>query len=246
VHLRSLLPVLFALLLPACQLSLGTDIGVEADGSGVLELTVAVDAELAQLLDDAGVDLTLGLDEASGAAAGWAVEHREDAAGEQLAFRAGFDRPEELADLVADLHAGLDAEDPAILRDVVLDVDDDGRVRFSADAGLVLPTTAGAVGDGVTFDGEDLAALVERDGHRLARYDLRLQLPGTPLAHDADVRDGQQLTWSLPIGELRSIEARSAPPTDRTWLLLAATFVVAAAVAAATVLLVRRVRSRRG
>ncbi len=239
-----LVPVVLAAVLAlgaaGCQLSLASDIGVDADGSGQVEFAVSVDRELADLLDEAGVDLTLGLAEAQAAAGPWELEETGDVPGRELRFRARFDDPSELADLVADLHAGLDGEDPAIMRDVQLDVDAEGRVRFSAEAGLALPTTAGAVGDGITFDVDDLESLLAREGGRAARYDLRLELPGTPRSHDADARDGRTLTWSLPIGEMRAVHAASDPPADRTWLLLVATFLVSAAAAGVAIVALRR------
>lgn len=241
---RLLPALLLAVLASACQLSLATDIGVSADGSGALEVAVAVDDELGRLLDDAGVDLTLGLAEADAAASGWELTETPRGEGREIRLRTSFEEPEELGRLVEELHAGLDEEDPAVLSDVALRVDEDGRVQFAADAGLRLPTTAGATGDGVTFDTDDLQALLEREGGAAVRYDLRLTLPGKPSAHDADARRGRTLTWTLPIGEMRPVRAASEPPADRTWLMLGATFLVAVAAAAVVVAATRR-RGRR-
>jgi hypothetical protein len=206
-----------ALLTSACQLSLATDIGVAPDGSGTLELAVAVDEELGRLLADAGVDLTLGLEDADAVATDWEVEQTPRGDGREVRLRTSFEEPAELGALVAELHAGLTEDDPAILEDVVLAVDDDGRVTFRARAGLDLPTTAGASGTGVTFDAEDLEDVLARDGGSAVRYDLRLTLPGRPVEHDADAR---------------------------TWLLVGAAFAVSAAAAAVLVVLSRR-RGRR-
>lgn len=238
------LSVLLAVLTSACQLSLATDVGVAADGSGTLEVAVAIDDELATLLDDAGVDLTLGFAEADAAASDWELEESAPDGGRTVRLRTTFDEPEELGRRVEELHAGLGEDDPAVLDEVHLQVDDEGRVDFVADAGLRLPTTTGATGDGVTFDAEDLADLLAREGGAAARYDLRLTLPGRPIAHDADARRGRTLTWTLPIGELRSVRAASEAPTDRTWLLVGATFLVSAAAATVLVAVSRR-RGRR-
>lgn len=235
---------LVAVLTSACQLSLATDIGVAADGSGTLEVAVAIDDELGRLLDDAGVDLALGLAEADAAASDWELEEIPRGEGREVRLRTAFAVPEELGRRVEELHAGLDDTDPAVLSDVELQVDEEGRVAFTAEAGLRLPTTTGATGDGVTFDAEDLADLLEREEGAAARYELRLTLPGRPTAHDADARQGRSLTWTLPIGEMRSVRAMSEPPVDRTWLLVGATFLASAA--AATVLVVgARRRGRR-
>ncbi|MBW3659710.1 MAG: hypothetical protein KY457_13810 [Actinobacteria bacterium] len=238
---RLLPALLLAVLASACQLSLATDIGVAADGSGTLEVAVAIDDELGRLLDDAGVDLTLGLAEADAAASDWELEEVERGEGREVRLRTTFDEPAELGRRVEELHAGLSDADPAVLSDIELEVDEEGRARFTGEAGLRLPTTAGATGDGVTFDGEDLAELVEREGGAAARYDLRLTLPGRPIDHDADARRGRTLTWSLPIGDMQPVRATSEPPSDRTWLLVGATFLVSAV---ATTVLVAGTRRR--
>lgn len=244
MRLRHPLVALVAVLATSCQLSLATDVAVDPDGSGTLEVAVAVDDELGRLLADAGVDLTLGLAEADAAAAGWELEEVARGDGREVRLRTSFDEPSELGRMVEELHAGLDAEDPAILDDVELRRDEEGATTFTARAGLALPTTPGATGTGVTFDADDLADVLARDGGSAVRYDLRLTLPGRPLDHDADARRGRTLTWSLPIGELREVRATAAPPSDRTWLLVGATFVVSAAAAAVVVVLTRR-RGRR-
>lgn len=235
--------MLLATLTSACRVSLGSDIEIEGDGSGTFAFAIAVDDELDQLLADAGVDLTLGLTEAD-AVEGWEVEQLDLDDGRQVVVRTDFEDADDLSTLVDELHSGLGPDDPAVLRDVSLRVDDEGRAELAADAGLLLPTTTGAEGDGVAFDGEDLAALIEREGAKVARYDLRVTLPGTPRAHNADARDGRELTWTLPIGEMRAISASSEPPADRTWALVGATFLVSAAAAALVVVVSRRRGSR--
>lgn len=241
---RLLSALLLAVLASGCQLSLAADIGIAADGSGTLEVAVAVDDELERLLDDAGVDLSLGLAEADAAATGWELEELDHDDGREVRLRTTFDEPGQLAARVDELHAGLDDADPALLEDVDLRVDEEGRAAFTANAGLRLPTTTGATGDGVTFDVEDLEDLLRREGGAAARYDLRLTLPGRPSAHDADARRGRTLTWTLPIGEMRAVRAASEPATDRTWLLVGATFLVSAATATVLVTASRR-RGRR-
>jgi hypothetical protein len=234
--------LLLAVVASACQLSLATDIDVQADGSGRFELAVALDDELEAVLDDAGVDLTLGLADAAGAAPDWEVEDDPEGPGRRLSLRTTFDEPGQLARLVEELHDGLAEGDPGLLDEVTLEVDEDGAARFRAEAGLTLPATAGAAGDGVTFDVEDLRELLAEEGERVVRYDLRLTLPGTPVAHDADVRDGRSLTWRLPVDGTRRIEARSEPPADRTLLLAGAVFLGAAVLGTGAAVALRRRR----
>lgn len=241
--LNLLLVALLALAAGACQLTLAADVGVEADGSGRLEIAFRLDRELADRLADSGVDVTRGIEEADGGARAWEVSDTDEASGREVRLVTQFDDPAQLGERVDDLHAGLGDEDGAILRDVELAVDQQGAARFRARAGLVLPTAAGAEGDGVAFDADDLAALVERDGARIVRYDLRLTLPGPPVEHDADAVDGRILTWQLPVGRMRTVEVLAGPPRDLTLPVSLAAFGASATLTALVVLTVGRRRA---
>lgn len=236
---------LVALAVAGCQLRLATDIVVGAEGAGELELAAAADQELVDLMAAAGVDLRAGLEDVVTAAPDWEVEDVPTDDGIELRFRTRFDDPAELTTLVEELHAGLDEEDGALLRDVRLTVAEDGAVAISGQAGVILPTTTGVEGPDVVFDGDDLRRLLEERGDELIRADLRVTLPALPVAHDADEVDGRNLTWSLPVGEMRAFEARSeVPPPDPTPFVAAGVFVLAALLAAASVIALRR-RGRR-
>lgn len=240
---RSLLPLLLSVLLAACQLRVGADVAIDADGSGRFELLVGLDAELSQLLVDAGVDLADGIDELRAAAPAWEIEHDASAQGEELRFAAPFDDPEELARLVEDLHAALDPEeDGRLLASIDVHRTADGAVTFEATAGLVAPSSVGATGSGIDIDGDDLRGLLAQRGDEFARYDLRVTLPAEPVSSDADEVDGRTLVWHLPVGGERSVSARSAAPRDTTWLLVGGT---ALAAFLGTLLLVTTLRRRR-
>lgn len=234
--------LLLSLLAAACQLRIGADVTVAADGSGTLELLVAMDAELAELLDDAGVDLQAGFAEAAAAAPSWELEHDDTAEGREFRFATPFEDPAELTRLVEDLHAALDPEDGRLLRSVELHQTSDGAIVFEAVAGLVPPSTVGATGSEVDIDGEDLRRLLEERGHELARYDLRVTLPADPVSSDADEVDGRTLVWHLPVGDERLVAARSAVPRDDTLLLIGGAALGAFLIAALTVLMIRRRR----
>lgn len=244
---RALLAGLLALALSACQLRIGADIEVRSGGDGTFELLTAADGELVTMLAEAGVDLRTGLEEAVAAAPAWEVEATEtDDGGLELAFSTTFDDPTELEGLVEELHAGLDEEDGALLRDLTVDVADDGAVSFAADAGVLLPTSTGVEGEDVAFDADDLEALIAERGDELVRADLRLTLPGPPVSHDADEVDGRNLVWRLPVGEMRPVSARSDAPEDRTLPVAIAVAAGALVIAALVVALVRRRGARRG
>lgn len=222
------LPALLAVVVTGCQLRLATDVSVASDGSGTVDVAVEVDAELEELLAGAGVDLTEGLDEAIAAAGAWEVEEVALDDGFGVRFRSTFVDPAGFEAAVAELHEGLSPEDGALFDRLELDVDADGAVAFDGVAGLVLPTTTGAEGDGVEFDADDLTALLAARGDELVRAELRLTLPAAPTAHDADEVQGRSLTWRLPVGEQRQVMARSAAPAGPAWWLVG---VVAAATA---------------
>lgn len=208
-----------ALALPACRLAVTADVVVGRDGGGELALAFRLDRELRDLLEDAGVEPLAGLDDVAVSAPDWTVERvvgEDDVLELRLSRR--FADPGELGRLVEELHSGLGDGNGALLREVELTMDSSGGTTFRADAGVVLPATAGASGDGVSFTGDDLAELLrERDG--LLRYDLRLALPGPVTSHDADeVVDGV-LVWHLPVGRVVPVSATAAPPSHLAlWL----------------------------
>lgn len=239
---RLLLAVGVSLLLGACELSLASDIHIQPDGAGSFTFRAALDEELAALVEDAGIDATAGLREAADAG-GWELDVDADD-GLDIELRAAFSDPEELRRLVERFHGGLDAEDAAILEDVRLTVADDGAVRFSARAGLRLPSSTGAEGDGVEFDGDDLAQYLRTEGRDALRVELRVVLPGPVRDHDGGRVDGEAVVWELPPGELVGVSATSEAPADPTLMLAVATGLVVALAAAGITVLLRRRRAR--
>jgi hypothetical protein len=194
------------------------------------------------------VDLRLGLDEAA-AAASPAWELTELAGLEEGAFgvrmRSRFTDPDDLAARVADLQSALGPEDGRLVERLDLDVTEEGAATFVAEAGVVPPTVVGAEGDGVEFDGDDLAALLAEDGDRLVTAELRVTFPGPVVEHDGDEAAGATVAWRLPVGETRTLTARSDPPADRSGVLALAVAAVAAAGAAVLTLGFRAVGRRR-
>lgn len=232
-----------SMLVTACQLRLGTDVTVQADGSGQLELRVALDRELTRLMADAGVDPVEGLEEARRRAPGWSVEVSQGE-GTSATLRASFDEPSGLAELARGLHAALDPADGALFRDLALTVEDSGAARFSGRVGLLLPDSPGAEGPGVRFDMEDVRRLIRDSGEELVRYDVRVTLPAAPGRHDADRVSGRTLTWRAPVGSLREVSATSPAPGGTEPVAAAAAALLAAAVTALAVVLIRRRRAR--
>ena len=225
-----------AVLASACQVRVGTDVAVGRDGSGRLAVTVAIDDELATSLGADDIDPFGGLEDLPG---GWEATREDE---RQVTVTADFDDPDGLATRVAQLQEGLDDEDPIILEDASLEVDDDGRARFAARAGFRPPSSTGLRGAGVRFDGEDLAALLDERGDQVLRVDLRVTLPGPVVGGNADAVDGRTATWQLPVTELVEVRAVGDPPTDRTWWLVGAAALVGLALGWVAVAVVRRRR----
>lgn len=236
---------LLAALTAGCQLQVAMDVAIARDGSGVVELVVGLDQELLDLLTDAGFDPAVGLDDVATAAPRWEFEDRSGEAGLTYVFRADFDDPADFEQLMDEFEDGVGPGDPSLFEGLGIEVADDGSVVFSGQAGLLLPDTTGMEGAEVDFDEDDLAALLDERGDEFVRNELRVTLPAAPASHTADVRDGNTLTWRLPVGELRPVEARSEPVPDRTPLIAAAAGLVAAVAAGAVTIWSRRRRRRR-
>lgn len=231
---------LAAVLTSACQLRLAVDVRTGSRGSGTFGLAVALDEELAEVLDEAGVDVLAGLDDVRAAAPSWRIEKMERGdRGLEVRLESSFDDPEEFATLVDSLDDALNEEDAHLYDNLRLRRGDDGAVAFEGRIGLVLPTAPGARGAGVAFDADDLERLLATRGEELVRYELRVTLPAPPREHDADEVRGMSLVWRAPIGEFRDVSALSAVPRAASPLLFTGLALVAAAV---TALLVRAFR----
>lgn len=239
-RLRGLLAVaLLAVLASACQVRVGTDVRVAADGSGRLALTVALDQDLASSLSSDELDPFAGLEALPEA---WQVERSQPDGGQAVTVAADFDDTAGLAARVAELQEGLDDQDPLLLDDVRLDVAEDGSATFAARAGLRSPGSTGLAGGGLQFDGDDLAALLAERGDQVLRVDLRVSMPGPIVDSDADTVDGGTATWQLPVTELTEVRAVSEAPADRTWWIVASAALGGLALGWAAVGLVRRRR----
>lgn len=214
---RVLVLLALAFATAACQVRVGADLAVARDGSGRMALTVALDEELATSLSADGFDPFAELEDPP---PGWEVERSQPDGGQAATLVTEFDDPDELASRVAQLQEGIDEEDPLLLEDVEVAVDRDGGATFRGRAGLRPPSSTGLEGVGVSFDGEDLQALLAERGDEVVRVDLRVTLPGPVVDGNADEVDGRTATWRLPVTELVEVRAVSDPPTDRTWWLV--------------------------
>lgn len=238
-HRRRHLVVVAALavLASACQIRVGTDVTITSDGSGGLALTVAVDEEIVASLAADEIDLFAGLEALPD---DWTVERSDPDGGAAVTITADFDDPAGLRERVGDLRAGLDDEDPMLLDDVEVTVDEDGGATFSGRAGFRPPSSTGIRGVGVQFDGDDLAALLTERGDEVLRVDLRVTMPGPVVDGNADQVDGSVATWRLPVTELAEVRLVSEAGADRRWWVVVAAALVGVVFGLGVVSLLRR------
>lgn len=239
---NALLLVALVLVATACDVRVATEIIVEHDYSGSLVVSIALDQETAADLMAAGFVPETGLADAVASAPGWEVAPIE---GLQASARLthAFGHVDEVGGLLADLGRQLGPEDGLLWEGLRMRVDGDGAVVLEGSAGLVPPTVAGAVGPGVTFDGEDLGRLLDEQGREAVRHDLRVTSSGRPGVNDADVMVGNALVWELPVGSLRAVHA-VLPVTASTDVARIVAVALVAAVATAVVTLLTRRRHR--
>lgn len=230
--LRLATPLLAVVLLAACELSVALDVDVDRAGGGTVDLHLVLDDELLRILEDASVDPLRDLDVVTTRDGLWSIETEEpEGGGLAVRLSAPFDDPDGFEALLADLHRGLDEHDPRISEQLRLQVRDGGAVALEGRVGLIPPTSPGVRGEGVGFDDDALARLVEERGDEFARYDVRVTLPAAPEEHDGDAVDGTSITWNAPIGELRDVSAVSERPGP-PWVIVIAAVALVAAVAA--------------
>lgn len=226
----------------ACDVRIATEIIIQSDYSGQLVVSIALDEETANDLIAAGFVPDTGLADALAGQPGWDVASIEGVpAGARVTH--DFAHVSEVGSLLAELSDPLGPEDGALWEGLDLRVDENGNVVLDGRAGLVPPSVVGAVGDGVTFDGEDLARLLDQQGREAVHHDLRVTSSGRPGENDADVRIDHALIWELPVGGMRSVHAvlpvSASPDLAR---LLAVAVLAAAATAVITILTRRRPR----
>ncbi len=244
----SLLVLLAALVLGACEARGEVAVAVEEDGSGVVAVTVRLDAEATRRLGDPAV----ALQSADLAEAGWDLDQPQLSNG-TLVLRAerAFASPDDLA-LVFDEIGGADG----VFREVGLTVDDRlGGTDYSFSAQVELTGNPEQFGDAALTDlleglplartPEELALEGAADPGAMV-LDVVVALPGGEPETNGEVVDGAS-RWSFPLsgGEPTSakLTAASSTASGRTRLLGA---VGALALVGAGLLVVVGLLRRRG
>lgn len=232
-----LVAVVAATMAGACEVRSDVAIRVEPDGSGVVAVTVRLDAEAARRLGDPAVVLSTE----DLVAAGWTVEEPESAdGGVALAARRSFASPEDLPSVLAEV-GGPDG----VFRDVQLSVRDGlARTEYDFSAAVELTGSPEQFGDDqltAALDGLPLArtpeelALEGAADPEAITLEVAVSLPGGEPTTNGEVRDGAAV-WSFPVsgGEPTSATLTSTSTTTAgSTRLLALAGVLALLVAAA-------------
>jgi len=190
---KILLAAGLAVLATACRFEMNLGVDINADGSGTITYEAGLDEEAVRLVPAGALE--------------------NPAAGSPLALIPGTQLGEEdrgglhyyivtvdVDDIATALDDIVEQADDAIVEDFSLTVTDD-RVTFAA--------TASAAAAFAEMADMTLPGQLEQ----VAAANFVLTLPGEIIEHDADSRDGNTLTWSLPVtgGDTVEINAASNP-----------------------------------
>jgi hypothetical protein len=212
-----------AVLSVGCRLDITAAADVRADGSATLELEVVLDAALLAELDALEVDPTAELTAAAAdGSGGWDLERTTtDDGGLALVLEREVADAAEIGPSLRDLAAGLAPEDPALLLDLDVEVDEQGAVAIAGTGALRAPATTGVELDEQPLGpaGDELAAIVAD----AVSATLSVTVPGPIEQHDADEVSDRTARWELPVGAPRPVTLTASAPNDLArWLTVAA------------------------
>lgn len=229
--MRRLLPLvaLVALLTAACRIEMNIGADIHQDGSGVISAEIGLDEEAAGMMEQFGGEGDLFGENPLADLPD--VETREEDRG-GMHFRIWSAQVEDI---------------DAVIQEQMVAGPDSFIEEFSL---TIEPTRVEVVGRGsagTLMEGAEDFLPADQLAESVA-INLRLTLPGKILEHNADQKDGNTLTWAVPlIGSALDIRAVSDPSQSEgggfpTWAIIVIAAVVVAGVA--TILLVGRRRSR--
>lgn len=210
---------LAAVLVAGCRLDLAGVVALDRDGSGVAAVTIRLDDALLDELDAVAIDPSAEVTALVGELEAWEFDRT---VGDDLSvtytLQRPFSDPAEVGEVFRQLSAGLSDDDPALLIDLEVGMDDEGGARVRGEVGFRAPSSIGAELDGETLGppSDELLVLTQE----LVRPLLAVTLPGPIDTADADRVEGRTVTWAIPIDGTRSVSASSSPPGihEQPWL----------------------------
>lgn len=230
--------VLMMLVLSACTIRIDLGVNVNEDESGTFDLFMGFDDDLRQLMEQGGggeLDLTEQLADAPD---DWTVEEYAEDGFEGMRISTDFesfdDLEAKLSEMSDDGGGGLGSD---MLSDFEL-VHEEDEYRFRADVSGVDEGLTEAVGDsgGDVLGGIDASMMED-----LFEIRFRLTLPGSIGANNADVVNGNTLTWNLDLGSNGGeLHATSTTGGSSSAMLIGGGAIAAAALIGAGVAASRR------
>ena len=200
--------VLLLLLCTGCRLHLSVAVDVDRNGAGTLAVALAADEELLGRAAEADADPLGDLAEAGRAlsSSGWGVADTTDDDGVRtVTLQAGFDDPEGLSRLSAELADALTVPEAELLSPLTLEVAEE-RLLLGGEAAV---RPGRAVQD---------YGLTRRAAVRLLRrteafaYDITVTMPGEVLSSSATDAEGSVLRWDVAPGRRVAIAAEGERP----------------------------------
>lgn len=206
--MKRLVPfLLLALSLSACTIRVDIGVAVDEAESGTFALFMGFDEEFREFAEQSGegFDLTQDLGDVP---ADWSVDEVTEDGFEGVRISADFDSLDDLKSRLAELNeSGTDDAGTDVFTDFSL-VRSGDEFRFTADLSQVSEELAGSVGEGGSddlFSGVDPATFFSN----LFEIRLRLTLPGEIGPNNADVVDGNTLTWNVAFDDQGTYTAES-------------------------------------
>jgi len=230
--MRRVLPLvaLLALLTAACRIEMNIGAEIEPDGSGVISAEIGYDEEAADLMEQFGAEGDL-FGENPLANLPDVEMTEEDRGGMHFRIYSA-----EVDDIESAIGEQMATESEGLIEEFSITIEPE-RVE------VVGRGSAGAAMEG----SEDFMPLEELE--ESLSINLRVTLPGKILEHNADQKDGNTLTWAIPLtGEALDIRAVSDPTQSEgggfpLWAIIVIAAVVVAGIAAIALIGRRRTRA---
>jgi len=219
--MRRLLPLvaLLALLTAACRIESNIAAQVNVDGSGVISAEIGYDEEAAGFIEQfAGGEDPFGDNPLANLPDTQISE--EDRGGMHYRIYSA-----EVDDIETAIQQAMAADSGGFIEEFALTIAPD-RVEVT-----------GRGSAGAAMEGAEGLISADQLAESLA-INLRLTLPGKILEHNADAKDGNTLTWAIPLtGEALDVHAVSDPTQSEgggfpTWVIIGIAAVVIAGIAA--------------
>lgn len=242
---RALLLVLAGLLVAGCQVRSELNVTVDEDGSGTVELAVALDEDALSRRPDVLDDLDLS----DLADTGWEITgpHEEVDGWTWLRARHRFGTPEELGVLVGEVTG-----ERGPLRDVALRREDAfAETRYAFTGTVDFTAGAGALADdpelAEALEAQPIELLEERLGaaiDEMIEVQVAVRLPGT-VESNAPTQASNGAVWQPSVVEREAVELAATGTLRRTEPLVWVGVAIAAGFALLLYLLVRLALWRR-